>query len=195
MLKTEFERYNFLNELAEAKGIVVFGGSDDMQIPLCELKQSFAFDERLYNRSFSEILLKDAIKAFDACIAPIMPETVLLHLGEKDLEQFVPEEFDRCYIELIRHIKGSDKYCNIAIISMKDSDSPITAEMNRHLKHIAQSERCEFFDISEKRVWNPKETKSVVSFVYSLGFVHPLNCKRPIFDLIKILFCYEPIKV
>ena len=49
------------------------------------------------------------------------------------------------------------------------------------------------YDIAEKRVWNPKETKDIVSFVYSTGFIQPLKNRRPIFDLIKILFCYEPV--
>jgi len=41
-------------------------------------------------------------------------------------------------------------------------------------------------------VWNPKQTKEVVSFLYSIGFVRPLKQKRPLQDVAKILFCYEP---
>jgi len=32
----------------------------------------------------------------------------------------------------------------------------------------------------------------VVSFLYSIGFVRPLKQKRPLQDIAKILFCYDP---
>ena len=64
-------------------------------------------------------------------------------------------------------------------------------EMNRHLKYLADSEKCEYGDIASKRVWNPKAEMEAVSFVYSIGFVNPLQNKRPLYDLVKILFCYE----
>jgi hypothetical protein len=38
---------------------------------------------------------------------------------------------------------------------------------------------------------NPKQTKEVVSFLYSIGFVRPLKQKRPVQDMAKILFCYD----
>ena len=64
-------------------------------------------------------------------------------------------------------------------------------EMNRHLKYIAESEECDYGDISNKKVWNPISTMDISSFVYSIGFVHPLKNKHPFYDLIKIFFCYE----
>ena len=69
-----------------------------------------------------------------------------------------------------------------------DNNNDIT-ELNKQLKYIADSEKCEFCDISEKRVWNPQQTKEVVSFVYNIGFMHPLKTKRPLNDLVRLLFC------
>lgn len=192
----EMRRYFALNNLADKGGIVIFGGSEDRDIPLCELKQSFAFDEKIYNRSFNGISVDGAIEIYDSCIAPIAPETVILHIGRADTKAFAdaPDEFRRKYIELLKHIKKTN--CNIVIVSLKNPENDgITAEINRQLKYIADSEKCVFGDISASRVWNPQETRDVVSFVYSIGFVRPLTCRRPIFDLIKILFCYEPLKV
>lgn len=195
MFELETKKYTALNELAEQNGIVIFGGSKDKDIPLCELKQAFALEPKLYNRSISELSIKDAVTAYNTCIAPITPETILIHIGGADLKFFEENaaEFDQKYRELITHIKSLNKKCRIAVISLENSHNIASiATMNQHLKYIAESEQCEFGDISNKRVWNPKETKDVVSFVYSIGFVHPLRNRRPIYDLVKILFCYEP---
>lgn len=195
MLEKKFKKYLALNELAEQNGVVIFGGTEDCEIPLCELKQAFELDSKLYNRSIADLSINTALKIYDTCIASLTPETVLLHIGVADLKSFEenPSDFDNKYRELIRHIRTLNKKCNIVIISLKNHNEAATiSEMNKHLKYIAESEHCEYSDISAKRVWNPKETKSVVSFVYSTGFVRPLKTKHPIYDLIKILFCYEP---
>lgn len=195
MLKRETEKYAALNELAEKGGTVILGGSADREIPLCELKQAFALRVNLYNRSISDLSVHNAIELYDTCVAPLAPESVLLHIGAADAELFAehPADFDQKYRELIEHIRSVDPKCSIAIISLKNPDEAANiAEMNKHLKYIAESERCEYGDIAAKRVWNPKETRDVVSFVYSIGFVHPLKNQRPIYDLVKILFCSEP---
>lgn len=194
MYGKEHKKYLALNELAEQNGIVIFGGTEDKEIPLCELKQAFDIKSNMYNRSFSDLSIYTAEEIYDACIAPLCPETVLLHIGSANVNDFSqnPSEFDQKYRELIKHLKTSSAKCDIAIIALKNYDNDATvAEINRHLKYIAESEHCEFGDISSKRVWNPKQTKEITSFLYSTGFVRPLKMKRPIYDLVKILFCYE----
>lgn len=193
MFKSEIERYKALNELSEPGGIVIFGGSGDGDIPLCELKQAFALQSNLYNRSFESLAVAQAREFYDACVAELYPDTVILHIGEADVKSFSESAagFDTTYRELIAQIRKHDKECNIVIVSLKnDSDDVAITELNKHLKYIAESEHCEFADIAVKRVWNPKETKEIVSFVYSTGFVHALTGKQPIYDLVKILFCY-----
>lgn len=195
MLKREMQRYAALNGLAEKDGTVILGGSADREIPLCELKQAFALNVDLYNRSISDLSVRTAIEAYDACVAPLAPESVLLHIGAADTEFFAehPADFDQKYRELIEHIKAVDSKCSIVIIALRNPEEATDiAEMNKHLRYIAESEHCEYGDIAAKRIWNPKETKDVVSFVYSTGFVRPLKNKRPIYDLVKILFCSEP---
>lgn len=195
MSKNEINIYMSLNELAEQDGVVIWGGTEDRAIPLCELKQAFNLNSKLYNRSITDLSINNASEIYDTCIAPLNPESVLLHIGTADLNSFAenPFSFDQKYRELIKHIRNITPKCTIAIISLKNhEESANISEMNRHLKYIAESEQCEYGDISTKRVWNPKETKDIVSFVYSTGFVRPLNIKRPIYDLTKIFFCYEP---
>lgn len=192
MLEKEIKKYQTLNKLADNNGIIVFGGTDDKDIPLCELKQAFELKTKLYNRSISDLSINTAITIYDECVADLNPESVLLHIGAADLDFFIKDSsaFDKKYSELINHIKSLDKKCDIAIISLNNPDeTEDIAEMNKHLKYIAQSEQCEFGDISAKRVWNPLETKNVISFVSSLDLFSPLRNKLPLYDLIKILFC------
>lgn len=195
MLKNEIQKYQSLNKLAESNGIVILGGTQDREISLCELKQAFELNANLYNRSITDLSINGAKVIYDTCIASLNPEYILLHIGDADLKSFEenPSDFDQKYREFIQYIRNTNAECNIVIISLKNySDNANIGELNKHLKYIAESEQCEFGDISTKRVWNPKQTKDIVSFVYSTGFVRPLKRKRPIYDLAKILFCYEP---
>ena len=196
MLGTEIKKYIALNELAEPDGILIFGGSEDKEIPVCELRQAFSIEPHIYNRSIHGLSVENATAIYDNIAANLNPETVLLHIGSADLKLFEssPEDFDQKYLQLIRHIKALHKKCRIGVISLKnEKDCAVILELNQHLKYIADSEQCEFGDIATRRVWNPLQTKELVSFVYSTGFVHPLKIKRPLYDLIKILFCSEAV--
>lgn len=195
MYSNEIRKYQTLNELAEPNGLVILGGTEDKEIPLCELKQAFDLKSPLYNRSITDLSVHNAIEIYDSCIAPIEPKRLLLHIGTADLRYFSenPSGFEQKYRELVQYIKMDNKNCDIAIISLKNHNENMNiSEMNKHLKYLAESERCEYGDIAVKRVWNPKQTKNIASFLYSTGFIHPLNQRRPIYDLAKILFCFEP---
>lgn len=190
----EIEKYERLNQIAQSKGIVIFGGSDDTDIPLCELRQALDIEQNMYNRSIHELSIEHAIEAYDSCVAPISPETVFIHIGKYDIELLHknPNLFDSKYLELIEHIRAENKTCRIAVVSMKNYyNDPDIAEMNRHLKFIADSEKCEYGDIATRKVWNPQATRDAASFVRNIGFVRPLKSARPIYDLIRILFCCE----
>ena len=194
MREAEIKNYTKLNELAEKGGIVIFGCGVDKDIPTCEIRQAFAVESKIYNRSFESVSVNGALSIYKETVAALSPETVLLHIGETDIEFFAENsaEFDNKYRELIGYIKSQNKNCRIVIISLRnyDYDSQIE-EINKHLKYIADSEQCEYGDISAKMVWNPKASMEAASFVYSIGFVHPLKNKRPLYDLVKMLFCYN----
>ena len=53
-------KYAALNELAEQGGIVILGGEEDMNLPLCELKQAFSLNSSLYNRSVQGLSVNNA---------------------------------------------------------------------------------------------------------------------------------------
>ncbi|MBQ2982030.1 MAG: hypothetical protein IJD58_07945 [Lachnospiraceae bacterium] len=194
MRETEINNYTKLNQLAEQGGIVIFGCGEDKNIPTCELRQAFALEPKVYNRSFESISVRDALSVYKEIVETLSPETVLLHIGETDMDYFAEYsvEFDNKYRELIGYIKSQNKKCRIVIVSLRNHNSnPQIEKINKHLKYIADSEQCEYSDIASKKVWNPKATMDAASFVYSIGFVHPLKNKRPLYDLVKILFCYN----
>ena len=192
MREQEIKNYKSLNNLAEQNGIVIFGGAEDVSIPLCELRQAFGIKENCYNRSFENLTISEACTLYAECIAELSPETILLHIADTESFKSSADKFTDDYRKLISQIRKNNKKCRIGIVSAKnyDNNSEI-AELNKQLKYIADSEKCEFCDISEKKVWNPQQTKDVVSFVYNIGFVHPLKNKRPLNDLVKMLFCFE----
>ena len=194
MFEAQIAKYKSLNKLAEADGIVIFGGSGDTNIPLGELKQAFALSDSIYNRSFSQLSVNDAARIYSECVAELCPDTVLLHIGDADLSDFGGNEtaFEANYRDLIKTIREKNKGCCIVIVSLKNyNDDTTVANINKVLAKISDTEKCEFEDISAKREWNVKESSETASFIYELGFDRPLGIKRPIYNLVRILFCYE----
>ena len=190
MREQEIKKYKALNSISEKDGIVVFGSTEDIYIPLCELKQAFGIKENCYNRSFENLTVSEVCEVYANCIAELSPETILLHIKDAESFKTSADKFTDDYRKLISQIRQNNKKCRIGVVSAKnyDNNNDIT-ELNKQLKYIADSEKCEFCDISEKRVWNPQETKDVVSFVYNIGFMHPLKNKRPLNALVRLLFC------
>ena len=194
MFEAEIAKFKSLNQLAESDGIVIFGGAEDVNIPLGELKQAFALSDHIYNRSIAGFSATDAARVYDECVKELCPETMLLHIGEADVQGFDSNEaaFEEGCRTLIRTIRAKNKRTRIVVVSLKnyENDAAI-AKLNKSLAYIADSEKCEFEDISAKRVWNAKENREVTSFLYEIGFDSPLSIKRPIYNLVRILFCYE----
>ena len=194
MFEKEIVKYKFLNQLAEADGTVIFGGSSDASIPLGELKQAFALSGSIYNRSFSELSAADAARVYGECVAELYPDTVIVHIGAADVSDFSGNEaaFEKNYRALIGTIREKNKGCRIVIVDLKNhGNDPTVAEINKLLGKIADSEKCAFEDISAKRSWNVKASCETTSLLYDVGFDRPLNIKRPIYNLVRILFCYE----
>jgi hypothetical protein len=194
MRESEIKKYITLNELAEQGGIVIFGCSEDKNIPTCEIRQAFSVESKIYNRSFNNLSITEAVSIYEKVVAPLNPETLLIHIGEADIRFFSenPAVFDNKYIELIKVIKEQNNKCRISIVSLKNYDNePQLTKLNQHLKYIADSEKCEYSDISAKKIWNPKASIDNASFLYSIGFVHSLKNKHPLCDLVKMMFCYD----
>lgn len=153
MLQDEINIHKSLNKIAESNGIVIFGGGEDKGIPTGELRQAFAIESKLYNRSITGLSAENAMELFDECVAPLAPDTILLHVGVADLGVFrqLPSAFDNAYRTLISHIKAFNRNCRIAIVSLKNyNDDAVIAELNKHLKYIAMPSSANL-EILQKR--------------------------------------------
>ena len=194
-MERKISLYRTLNDLAPVGGCVIFGGTSDLTIPLGELKETFSLQGNFYNRSLPGLQLEHAAELYDLCVADLAPEEVFLHLGEADPDLFACDAalFDRQYAALLRHIRQEDPACSLTIVSLKNPDSdPLIEQLNRHLEILAQNECCRFCDIAKRQVFSPRQTKAVMSFLCSTGFVRPLKRqKQPAQDLARILFCCE----
>lgn len=173
--------------------VVLFGGSTDKEIPVAEIAQDYEFNFKMMNKSSYNLSFKDAKKVFSESVEPLNPEAVIVHIGENDLDLFNKNnaEFDVQYLDLISTIRAKNKDRRIALISNVCPDQSVNySDMNRHIKAIADSEKCSFINIDNAKLWNPENTKQLMAFMYDLGFDRPLNVKKPLGDIAEILYSY-----
>lgn len=176
---------------SDGKSVVLLGGSLDKEIPVAEVAQSFNFNFKMYNRSKYGLSLKDARKTYLESVEPMNPEAVIIHLGKEDVKMFKNNsaDFDVKYLELISSIKHQNKDRRIALVSLEE-ESKVEVEMNRHIKAIAESEKCEFVNMDRAKLWDTEKTKEVTAFMYELGFDSQLKVKKPLGDISKVLYSY-----
>lgn len=176
---------------SDGESVVLLGGSLDKEIPVAEIAQSFNFNFKMYNRSKYGLSLKDARKTYLESVEPMNPEAVIIHLGKEDVEMFKNNsaDFDVKYLELLSSIKHQNKDRRIALVSLEE-ESKVEVEMNRHIKAIAESEKCEFVNMDRAKLWDTEKTKEVTAFMYELGFDSQLKVKKPLGDISKVLYSY-----
>lgn len=176
---------------SDGESVVLLGGSLDKEIPVAEVAQSFNFNFKMYNRSKYGLSLKDARKTYLELVEPMNPEAVIIHLGKEDVEMFKNNsaDFDVKYLELLSSIRHQNKDRRIALVSLEE-ESKVEVEMNRHIKAIAESEKCEFVNMDRAKLWDTEKTKEVTAFMYELGFDSQLKVKKPLGDISKVLYSY-----
>ncbi len=176
---------------SDGESVVLLGGSLDKEIPVAEVAQSFNFNFKMYNRSKYGLSLKDAKKTYLESVEPMDPEAVIIHLGKEDVEMFKNNsaDFDVKYLELLSSIRHQNKDRRIALVSLEE-ESKVEVEMNRHIKAIAESEKCEFVNMDRAKLWDTEKTKEVTAFMYELGFDSQLKVKKPLGDISKVLYSY-----
>ncbi len=173
---------------SEKNAVIVFGGSLDNSIPVEQLAKEFDFNFQIFNKSVKELSVKDAKDIFNSSIKPMRPEGMIIHIGAKDLAMFKADsaQFDRNYLALINAVKSVNSKCRIALVSIPNTSSQGYAEMNRHIKAIADSEKCEFVNIEGARLWNPEASKAAIRFAQNMG----LAVRKPLRDVAEILYSY-----
>ena len=186
--------YEELNNIAQKNAVILFGGTMDKRIPVAELAQSFEFDFKIYNRSEELLSVKNAKDIYSKNIQPLEPEAILIHIGESDQNLFKNSsvDFDNYYMSMLETIKNTNKNCRVALISVRnENEDRLITEMNRHIKAIAESEQCDFINLDNVKLWNPRATKASVDFAYSMG----LKSKKPLRNIAEILYSYAYLEL
>ena len=186
--------YKVLNTMVEKNAVVLFGGAVDRQIPVTELAESFDFNFKIYNRSDDSLSIKDAAKFFQNNISEMLPEGIIIHLGDNDAALFRsnPADFDKYYLDLLASIKATNKNTRIAMASVMNlSGDKNIAEMNRHIKNLADSEKCAFVNLDNAKLWNPNATRASIDFAYSMG----LRARKPLANVAEILYSYAYLEI
>lgn len=179
------------NMITNNNSVILFGGTNDKDIPVSEIAVDYDFNFKFYNKSSYGLSIKDAKTVYLEQIQKLAPESIIIHLGNEDLNFFKQNSaaFDVHYLELISCIQ-SDCKKRIALVSNYNNDSSIFEEMNRHIKAIAESEKCVYVNLDDVKTWKPETTKELMAFMYNVGFDQPLKVKKPLSDICEIIFSY-----
>lgn len=189
----DFDFYRFPKTQSKKDSTVLFGGNVDKAIPVDQLCESFGFNFKIYNCSSENLSLRNAKNQYMINAENLKAESVIVHLGEADVELFKsnPSDFDTLYLDFISYLKSTNSKLRIQLVSIGDETrSQIISDMNRHIKAIAAAERCEFFNIESAKLWKPCSTTAAASFLYKVGFERQLTVKHPLYDTAKALFSY-----
>lgn len=173
----------------EKNAVILLGTGSDQKIPVQSLGKEFNFNFAIYNKSKDDLLVSNAKDYFAEKISGLKPEGVLIHLGSKDVASYKAdnEKFVSSYLSLINEIKTCNKKCRIALVSVDNQANDKTiAMMNKHIKAVAESEKCSFVNLDNVKLWNPAATKAAVEFAHSMG----LNTRKPLSDVAEILYSY-----
>ena len=174
----------------EKNAVILLGNGLDTNIPVQSLGKEFKFNFKIYNKSCEKLSSENVKEYFSEAIAPLAPEGIMIHLGENDLNLCMNNSalFDTKYFELIQQIKSINKKCRIALISLANpQNNKAISLVNRHIKAIADSEKCSYVNLDNAHLWNPAATKAAVEFAHSMG----LNTRKPLNDVAEILYSYE----
>lgn len=169
--------------------VILFGGSLDKNIPVADLSREYNFNFDIYNKSCENITLPASLEYFKENIAKMIPEGIIIHLGENDISLFQNDSaaFDNYYLTLLDEIKAVNKDCRIALISINNpAGNKNLALMNAHINAIAQTEKAVFINLENAKLWNPEATKAANEFAYAMG----LKIRKPLRDVAEIFYSY-----
>lgn len=192
-IEDEIRKYASLNGLLKKDGTVLFGGTDDKNISIGDLKESFDLEDTVYNRSFNDLTIADAKEIYEKAVATLEPKSLLIHIGDADVErvQNDPDGFDRDFLEFLTAANNGGK-TRVTVISVKNPGNlTVLADINRHLENIADSYKCQFIDLSASASWNPKTTLQAMSFARSMGLRYEPKGETADYNLVKLLYGYE----
>lgn len=173
----------------EQNAVLFIGDEVDKKIPCQELSQMFDFNFNLYNKSDAQLNLINIKNYYAQNLENLNPEGVIVHIGENDFELFNKNtnEFDHLYLDFIDYIKNQNKVSRIALVSVQNlNHNKQIAQMNAHIRAIADAQNCTFYNLENTKLWNPEATKASNDFAYSMG----LRIKKPLKNVCEILYSW-----
>ncbi|MCQ2588623.1 MAG: hypothetical protein MJ174_10945 [Treponema sp.] len=181
--------YKKNTSVEKKNAVILMGGSSDKEIPVSTLAKEFNFNFDIYNKSSDKLSVANSLEYFNNNIAQMLPEGIMIHLGDEDFTLFQNNSaaFDNYYLSLIDEIKTLNKNCRIALLSVNNPDGNKTISlMNAHINAIAQTQKAVYINLENAKLWNPEATKASANFAYSMG----LNIRKPLRDVAEILYSY-----
>lgn len=173
----------------EQNAVLLMGGTFDKNIPVSNLAKAFDFDFEIYNKSSDGLSVENAAEYYETNLKKLNPEGILVHLGENDLNLFKNStaDFDNAYLKFLDEVKNVRPSTRIALLSVRNVNHDRTvAEMNAHIKAIADAERCAYINLDNSALWNPEATKAAGDFAYSMG----VRTRKPLKNVAEILYSY-----
>ncbi len=149
--ENEISAYNTLNKYAQPGGTVLFGSTFIKEIPAAELSQSLSFRTPVYNRGITDLSVFDAGYILGSCVFDLMPDRMLMQLGETDLLRGYRslQDIIYAYDSVIHTARTLDKHCSIVLVSVCcDTPHPLCSELNSRIRLLAKSNKCRYADIS-----------------------------------------------
>lgn len=188
------ENFNFSDYFKAApkkQNVVLLGGSFDKMISTSEIAEEFELKFNLCNKSVTNLSIRNAKNEYINNIEQLNPESILIHLGEADFGMFNKNvaEFDINFFELIFYIRSKNPKCRIGLVGLENSSHNANVEeMNKRIKGIADSEDCTYISLDCAKLWTPKATKKVFSFISQMNIEERSHIKKPLADIAEMIY-------
>lgn len=138
-----------MNDVAPRGGIVFFGSDQFAALPVAELTRSFCIEENVCNRSVPGLTIDRIAPMLDVCVLDLKPRKVFVNLGDADLENpaLDADDFISRYEWLLYTIHTRTR-AKIYVVSLMP-DTATARRLNARLKEMADSNGCDFIDVSD----------------------------------------------
>ena len=142
-------KYEILNRFARKHGVVFFGSTTAAQMPLNELVQDLDSSVCFYNRSIEGLKLSDAEDYLDTCVTCIIPDRIIINLGEAELNEGADftkliEQY-RWLLYKIHTALPSSRLIIASVPQINDS----AMEFNHQLKSLSDEFGCEYLKLPD----------------------------------------------
>lgn len=182
----EKKQYTFLNKMARANGIVLWGSTSLAEQPINELLQGLCIADSIYNRSMAGLRLKEAEQVLNQCVLDLAPARVILNLGEEDVK--ISDDITQMieqYRWILYKIHVELPKCQLVVTTVWGAGE-ICDRFNEELKKLAKEFGCTFYripSVSTGEEFIPAFLSAVKISLYDSDLGYSCIAARAVFDL------------